>query len=115
MVPVSDLDVSVHFFSRVLGFTVVSQMDGYAYIKRDNVGIRLVTALADKDLQNPSSQQHVYIDVSSVDELYSEHREELDLLPSNRLRRPFNTPYGTRELHVIDPDALLISFVCPCV
>ena len=74
------------------------------------MGFRLVSKSPDKDLSHPYSQQHCYIDVTNIDALYAELKPELEKLPKTRVRQLFDTDYGQREFHVIDPDALLISF-----
>ncbi len=38
------------------------------------------------------------------------HGDDFRTLPAGRFRPLFDTAYGQREFHVIDPDALLISF-----
>ncbi len=104
---------SIDFFERVLGFACTFSSDNYALLRRDNVAIRLLEVLADRELHDRRSQQHVYIDVDDVDELYAEMKSELDKLAPGRVRAPFDTEYGQREFHVIDLDALLISFGQP--
>lgn len=110
IVPVSSLERSKNFFRDYLGFAVRFESEGYAYLVRDKVSIRLVPAGNSKDLRDPNSQQHCYIDVSQIDQLYAELSPKLQTLPAGRFRPIFDTAYGQREFHVIDPDALLISF-----
>ncbi len=109
-VVVSDMADSISFFQDILGFTVRLHVEGYAYLSRDSVAIRLILADSEKDLKSPNSQQHCYIDVTGIDELYDELEPRLQALSKGRVKAPFDTQYGQREFHVIDPDALLISF-----
>lgn len=111
--PVRDVDASVRFYEHVLGFRCTKRLEGYAHLMRDEVGIRLVSAAADKDMDSPDSQVHIYVDVEDVDELYKKLEERLSELPATRLRPLFNTTYGQREFHVIDDDVTLISFGSP--
>lgn len=111
--PVRDVDASVHFYEHVLGFQCTKRLEGYAHLMRDEVGIRIVSAAASKDMDSPNSQVHLYIDVEDVDQLYKELEERLLELPANRLRPLFNTTYGQREFHVIDDNVTLISFGSP--
>jgi predicted enzyme related to lactoylglutathione lyase len=111
--PVRDVDASARFYEHVLGFHCTKRLEGYAHLMRDEVGIRLVSAAADKDMDSPDSQVHIYVDVEDVDELYKKLEEKLSELPASRLRPLFNTTYGQREFHVIDDDVTLISFGSP--
>lgn len=110
IVPVADLGKSLSFFCDTLGFQLRLETDDYAYLHRDNVGIRLVSAGPEVDTHHPDRQLSCYIDVENLDGLYQEMKTELDKLPDGRVRAPFNQAYGQREFHVIDEDSLLIFF-----
>ena len=81
-------------------------MEGYAYIVRDDIALRL--------LQSPEGQaageQSCYICVDNLDALFEQMKPALDKLPKGRVRAPFDQPYGQREFHVIDEDSMLIFF-----
>lgn len=108
MVPVANLDAAVAFFTETLGFVAGFRMEGYAYLERDHVALRLLQASF--DTQDPARQQSCYIDVENLDALYAELKPKLDQLPDGRVRAPFDQDYGQREFHVTDEDALLIFF-----
>jgi len=110
IVPVTNMARSTQFFTEVLGFKAIIESDHYVYLARDKVAVRLVPAGANKDMTHPNAQMHCYIDVTGIDELYASMQPQIDALPKGRLRAPFDTEYGQREFHVIDPDALLLSF-----
>lgn len=110
LVPVADVNRSVAFFCNMLGFAVGSQSEDYAYLQRDDVGIRLVQVGPGVDTHDPKRQLACYIDVEGLDALFEELKPNLDKLPKGRVRAPFDQPYGQREFHVIDEDALLLFF-----
>ena len=110
LIPVSNLENSIQFFCDILKFKVGYEEDGYAYLHRDNVAIRLINAAPNVDTHDPKRQIACYIDVEGVDELYEELRADLEKLPEGRVRAPFNQDYGQREFHVTDEDSLLIFF-----
>jgi len=109
-VPCSDLDRQIGFYKDMLGFEVGFQADNYAFLRRDDVAVRLVGVDADVDLAHPERQQSFYIDVRDVDALYAELATDLATLPSGRVRAPFNQDYGQREFHVMDEDCTLVFF-----
>ncbi len=110
LVSVKDIGQSVAFFVATLGFKVAYQAEEYAYLHRDNVGIRILKADEGADLQNSKRQQCCYIDVEGVNQLYDTLRPKLDKLPKGRVKKPFDQFYGQREFHVMDEDSLLIMF-----
>lgn len=109
---VSDMDEAVGFYQDVLGFADIFKMDDppYAFLKRDTAAIRLMRCDPDFDLTRPEAQQVIYIDVDNIDALHAELADRLKALPEERYRPLFDTFYGQREFHVIDPDTTLIMF-----
>lgn len=109
-VPCSSLDRQIAFYRDILGFTVGFQADNYAFLKRDDVAIRLVEVDANVDLTHPEREGSFYIDVEDIDALYKALEPELQKLPPARVRAPFDQDYGQREFHVADEDCTLIFF-----
>lgn len=94
----------------MLGFEVGFHADNYAFLRRDDVAVRLVGVDADVDLAHPERQQSFYIDVHGIDALYAELAVDIATLPSGRVTAPFNQDYGQREFHVMDEDCTLVFF-----
>ncbi len=109
-VPCTSLDRQVEFYRDILGFTVGFQADNYAFLRRDDVAVRLVEVDADVDLSAPEREGSFYIDVQDIDALYADLEPKLKKLPPARVRAPFNQDYGQREFHVSDEDCTLIFF-----
>lgn len=109
-VPCSDLDRQIRFYREMLGFEVGFHADNYAFLRRDDVAVRLVGVDADVDLAHPERQQSFYIDVHDIDALYAELAVDIATLPSGRVTAPFNQDYGQREFHVMDEDCTLVFF-----
>ena len=109
-VPCSDLDRQIRFYKEMLGFKVGFHADNYAFLRRDDIAIRLVEVDDTIDLSHPEREQSFYIDVHQVDALYESMAADLEKLPAGRVRAPFNQDYGQREFHVIDEDCTLIFF-----
>ncbi len=109
-VPCSSLDRQIAFYQDVLGFTVGFQADNYAFLRRDDVAVRLVEVDSSINLNHPEREGSFYIDVRDIDALYASLKPKLETLPPERVRAPFNQDYGQREFHVADDDCTLIFF-----
>jgi catechol 2,3-dioxygenase-like lactoylglutathione lyase family enzyme len=107
-VPCSSLDKQIAFYRDVLGFTVGFRDGNYAFLRRDGAALRLLEV--ECDLSSPDREQSFYIDVDDVDALYAELAPRLATLAAERVRAPFDQPYGQRELHVMDEDCCLVFF-----
>ena len=77
IVPVKDLSRALEFYTSVLGFVVQARDDGYAYIVKDGVALRLLKATDDK---SSGQQQACYICVEDLDGLYEQMRPALEQL-----------------------------------
>ncbi len=109
-VPCTSLETQIAFYRDSLGFAVGFQAEGYAFLRRDAVAVRLVEVSGDVDLSHPERQGSFYVDVAGVDALYAALKPKLDVLPEGRVRAPFDQAYGQREFHVIDEDCTLVFF-----
>ena len=107
---VPDLDAAVAFFRDLLGFRVLVQGGGYAYVHRETVGVRLMDRSITEDVPPGNRRFGVYIDVRDVDALYAELKPKLDTLPPRDVHGPQDKHYGQRELLILAPDGNLIAF-----
>jgi len=99
----TDLSQATSFFGQ-LGFQVLHQDVEYAIVTRDSVKLH-VWLCPDRTLAENSSCR---LQVTGIEALYQEYQTK-GLLASNAMVR--DTPWGTRELVVFDPDRVLITFV----
>jgi len=109
-VPCTDLARQIGFYQDILGFTVGFQADNYAFLRCDDVAVRLIEVDQDIDLHVPERENSFYIDVDDIDALYQSMKERLQTLPQERVKAPFDQDYGQREFHVTDEDCTLIFF-----
>lgn len=104
----SDLSGAIEFYVATLDFIVGYQADNYAFLRRDDVALRLIEGGSSEDI---AQRQHsFYIDVQDLDDLYQDMKPALDQLSDHRVRAPLNQDYGQREFHVLDPDGNLVFF-----
>lgn len=109
-IPCTSLDAQIEFYCAMLDFKTGFRADNYAFLRRDQVAVRLIEVDDTVDLHHPERQNSLYIDVQGIDALYASMQTRLDRLPEGRVRPPFNQDYAQREFHVIDEDCTLIFF-----
>jgi len=109
-VPCSSLEKQIMFYRDILGFDLGFRADTYAFLRRDEVAVRLVQVDDDIDLTHPDRQGSFYIDVQGIAAVWAEMRPRLEALSDERVRAPFDQDYGQREFHVADEDCTLIFF-----
>lgn len=105
---VSAMASAIDFYRDGLGFTLFVNQAGYAYLEREQVGLRLLAI--DGGSRNPPGCSHVYIDVRDAGAEFARLRHLLDSLPAERYGDLKDQPYGQREFWVRDPDGNLITF-----
>jgi catechol 2,3-dioxygenase-like lactoylglutathione lyase family enzyme len=110
-VPCTSLEKQVAFYRDVLGFAVGYLAEGvYAFMRRDEVAVRLVQVSETVDLSHPERENSFYIDVQGINAVWLEMQPRLAALPEGRVRAPFDQDYGQREFHVADEDCTLVFF-----
>lgn len=110
---VPNLDAALDFFTRVLGFTVPFQMENYAYLVLDSVGLRVLAECSFTPAPRERARTTVYIDVHDVDAIYAERQTQLDALPAEDVLPLCDQDYGMRELSVRMPDGDWLTFGQP--
>ncbi|MGE5234213.1 MAG: bleomycin resistance protein [Acidobacteriota bacterium] len=112
----SDVATSIRFYSR-LGFELAFQDDAsppkYAALRRDEVEIHLQWHHGEQ-WAYPNDRPTYRFLVREVDALYAELRGDGALPDPLSSRSPWpkptDTPWGTREFHVLDPDGNGLQF-----
>ena len=94
---VSDMALSVHFYTGILGFTLhFVDNDGNAFASLSRGKTNLFLSVGDQGHYG----SWLWIGVSDVDVLY----EELRTRVAKVRHPPANYPWGSREMQVEDPD-----------
>lgn len=112
LVPVSDLEASVAFYTGTLGFEEVIRNDDHRFVtvRREGIMLGLQGNMDAATVGITGQHLAAQVWVEGLDALWSEIGPALEDLPDGRLRRPFRQPYGVREFHVKDPDGFLMLF-----
>ena len=104
--PVANLDRSMEYYEKKLGFQVVAQMPSgnYAIIERDEIAIHLFT-----DDGQSSSPIGIHIFTDDLDALHAELQERGARISQGILRKP----WGNRDFRVNDDFGNEIKFTEP--
>ncbi len=118
--PVKDMGRSVAFYRDKLGFTLIHREDGFAIFHRDAVDIHLWAATDEswrtRGVASPvvsgaesfiAGTASCRVSVEGVNELHGVLHPLGILHPKGQIT---DTPWGTREFGVLDPDNNLITF-----
>ena len=107
---VEKLDESLAFYEKRLGFACDFVYEGfYASVSRDRAVIHLKCApKLDAERAHRRSQEHLdaFLAVSGVEELHA----ELEGRGAHITRALEQTPWGTRDFYVEDPDGHILCF-----
>lgn len=96
-----DLNESVEFYVRRLGFERQLQLDNYAIVRRDGAEIHFWFCGERHIAENTSC----YVRVASTQALYEEFK-----LRNLEIQPPVERPWGMKELYVVDPHGNLLKF-----
>ena len=105
MLAVADMDITVGFYVKVLGFQVVMQSPAYSIVEREGATIHFQAAANESVLKAVRGHTEIYIEVSDLGALW-EHVKTFK--GQYRLRDPFDRDYGMREFHITDPNECLV-------
>ncbi|SMP22752.1 bleomycin resistance protein [Shimia sagamensis] len=106
--PCSTLARQISFYCEALGLEVGFAAENYAFLQCGAVAVRLIEVDPGNDLKGRETSH--YIDVKDIDALFADMQEALSGLPDERVRAPFDQPYGQREFHVLENDGNLVFF-----
>lgn len=118
MLDAADLEATIAFYTRTLGFTVAASMEGWVSLLRDDVRLmfnQLHTHEHDPgeehDHEHPSEPVmtgSLYFNVDDVDQLAAELDGKVTLSFG-----PADQPHGMREIGFPDPNGYFLLFGTP--
>ncbi len=107
MIPVPDLATTLAFYRDVCGFTVVMDDPAYGVVQRDGCSVHFVP-VSQEIHQKVHGHVEFYVEVADVDAYWEAHLKAH--CQSHKMRAPFDREYGMREVHLADPNGVLIFF-----
>ena len=102
MIPSFNMPETIRFFTEVLGFSPLMELETYGIYHKDNLTIHILRAGPD------IGQMEFYLEVDNVDELWDSIKEKVKNL---KVREPFNREYGMREIHIGVPQTNTLLFI----
>jgi len=97
---VANLEASIEYYLRQLGFSLEWQSEGFVSVRRDRTAIML----CEGDQGHPGTW--LWISANDVDTLCAEFEARGALLR----HAPANYPWGSRECQITDPDGHVLRF-----
>jgi catechol 2,3-dioxygenase-like lactoylglutathione lyase family enzyme len=94
---------TIEFYTKKLGFTFHNSWDGYLIFSRDGVNIHLWPADDKKIAENTGC----YVNVTGVDQLYSEYLPHGVVHPDGPLKQ---MDWGMKQFSVLDNNGNIIHF-----
>jgi catechol 2,3-dioxygenase-like lactoylglutathione lyase family enzyme len=105
MLAVADMDATLDFYSRVLGFEVTLKTPAYSIVNRDGATIHFMKAEDEAVMDAVRGHTEIYVEVSDIGPLWEQaSRFRKDHL----IRDPIDRDYGMREFHIGDPNGCLV-------
>jgi len=105
MLAVADMDATLEFYAKVLGFEVAMRSPEYSIVQRDGATIHFMKAASDEVKKAVRGHTEIYIEVADIAPLWghvSAFRKDY------RIRDLFDRDYGMREFHIEDPNDCLV-------
>jgi catechol 2,3-dioxygenase-like lactoylglutathione lyase family enzyme len=105
MLAVADMDTTLEFYTKVLGFVVSFRSPAYSIVERDGATIHFMKAASEEVMQAVRGHAEIYIEVADIAPLW-EHASRFK--NDYRIRDLFDREYGMREFHIGDPNGCLV-------
>src|SRR5580692_8802315 len=102
---VADMEETVAFYRKVLGFTPIMKSPEYSIVERDGQTIHFQKAASEEVMNCVRGHTEIYIEVSDIRSLW-EHIKPFKT--KYKIRDLFDREYGMTEFHIADPNGCLI-------
>ena len=105
MLAAADMDATLEFYVKILGFEVSLRSAAYSIVHRDGATIHFMKAADEEVMKAVRGHAEIYIEVADIAPLW-EHVSRFK--KSHRIRDLFDRDYGMREFHIDDPNDCLV-------
>ena len=105
MLAAEDMEATLEFYRKVLGFVPTLQTAEYAVVERDGQTIHFMKAASEEVMSCVRGHTEIYIEVTGIAELWKHVR---NFKERYRVRDLFQRKYGMTEFHIEDPNGCLV-------
>src|ERR1700687_2038452 len=105
MLATSDMEETILFYQKVLGFTPTMKSLEYSIVERDDQTIHFQKAASEEVMKCVRGHAEIYIEVSGIHALWEHVKTFKDRY---RIRDLFDWEYGMTEFHIGDPNECLV-------
>ena len=105
MLAAADMDATLEFYTKVLGFEVSLRSPAYSIVGRDGATVHFMKAASEAVMKAVRGHTEIYIEVADIAPLW-EHVSRFK--KEYRIRDLFDRDYGMREFHISDPNDCLV-------
>jgi predicted enzyme related to lactoylglutathione lyase len=105
MLAVADMNETIAFYQKVLGFAPTMQSAEYSIVERDGQTIHFMKAASEDVMKCVRGHTEIYIEVSGIHALWEHVKTFKDRY---RIRDLFEREYGMTEFHIGDPNECLV-------
>ncbi len=105
MLAVEDMQVTLDFYTSLLGFAITLQTPEYSVVERDGASIHFMLAADESVLQCVRGHAEIYLEVDDIQPLWKHVKANHG---KYKLRDLFDRPYGMTEFHLGDPNDCLV-------
>jgi catechol 2,3-dioxygenase-like lactoylglutathione lyase family enzyme len=105
MLAVGDMEETIAFYQKVLGFTPARKSPGYSIVERDGQTIHFMKAASVEVMECVRGHTEIYIEVRGIRPLWEHVKTFKDRY---RIRDLFEREYGMTEFHIEDPNECLV-------
>ncbi len=105
MLAAADMDATLDFYVKVLGFEVSFRSPAYSIVGRDGATIHFMKAASEEIMKAVRGHTEIYVEVADIQPLWEYvSRFKKDY----RIHDLFERDYGMREFHINDPNDCLV-------
>jgi predicted enzyme related to lactoylglutathione lyase len=105
MLAVADMDETITFYQKVLGFAPTMKSPEYSIVARDGQTIHFMKAASEDVMNCVRGHTEIYIEVSGIHALWEHVKGFKDRY---KIRDLFDREYGMTEFHIADPNECLV-------
>jgi uncharacterized glyoxalase superfamily protein PhnB len=105
MLAVTDIDATILFYRKMLGFECTSRLKSWANLHKDNVELMICLPNVHEPFQKPTLTGSLYFNTADVDALWNELKDKVSVAYPIE-----NFFYGMREFAIRDNNGYLLQF-----